>query len=684
MALAPDEIRKRQFDVGLRGYDRDQVERFRVEVADTIEALTRARVVIEERVGQLGIGDIADLGEEFRRVATEVGVILEDARKTATEMRRRADDDATRWRTAAETDAATWREEAQRDSARMRSEAEERAEAARVEGQRQAEELRGAAWDESTAMLERSGADAEGLIAEANQDALFIRAGAERDSLRLTGNARHEAEAQLKVARTEASRLVKEAERQSDRLIEEGRQVTDAAEERVRALEQRRVELLAEIESIQKSFDQMDIELEARLNPRPLVDDSEPAEWEIDPAVRVVPASRVMPPIPVDADELVAEVTRLRSGVIASAERAASPVDNTPGATDETEGLTDATELADVAEVDDPVAVDEEAGPGAITELEGDDQVAGASDGDHQAAVGDDAAAHRSDVGNAGQSDTLDIAVPSTAQLEPDLPPETATAARRPSLLDDLFARLRTGAAAGPSPAPPRSDKAEAVAETPPTVDAAGAAELRQRLLLPAENDAVRTCKRRLIDLQNQTLAAIHVDVGGWSVDPVVTKDVFEGAVATMVEAAYAAGHVAAGELTGRSAPKPPAGTVPLPTVDVGAEFAARLVDAYRRAIAIEAGERETAAAVTQVFRAWRTDEIERRMHPAAWTAYHHGLLSGFAMLAVERVTTIADGRRCADCAARVAEPWDPAGPSPVGWVLPPAHEGCVVTLVPA
>ncbi|MBA2337508.1 MAG: DivIVA domain-containing protein, partial [Acidimicrobiia bacterium] len=438
MALGPDEIRKRQFDVGLRGYDREQVERFRVEVADAVEALARSKAAIEERVGQLGIGDISDLGEEFRRVATEVGVILEDARRTATEMRRRADDDATRWRTAAETEAATWREEAQRDSAGMRSEAEALAEAARVEGQRQAEELRGAAWAESTAMLERSRSDAEDLIAEANQDALFIRAGAERDSLRLTGNARHEAEAELKAARSEASRLVKEAERLSDRLIEEGRQVTDAAEERVRALEQRRIELLGEIESIQKTFDQMDIELEARLSPRPLVDDSEPAEWEIDPAVRVVPASRVMPPIPVDADELVAEVTRLRYGVDATVAPAASPTDGGVAVTDGTDGPAEATALADTAEVEERAEIGEGAGPEDVGEPTDDDDAVLLSEGGHQALVGDGAAATSGDGGTAEHKDAVDVAVANEGQPEVGLPPETAPAARRPSLLDDL------------------------------------------------------------------------------------------------------------------------------------------------------------------------------------------------------------------------------------------------------
>jgi len=234
---------------------------------------------------------------------------------------------------------------------------------------------------------------------------------------------------------------------------------------------------------------------------------------------------------------------------------------------------------------------------------------------------------------------------------------------------------------AAPSPAAPEA--AVVVEDAPRPLDPPDAADLRWRLLLPLENDALRATKRRLIDLQNQALAAIHADSTGWGVDPAATGDVFAGAVASLVDAAYAAGHAAAGELTGRPAPTPVPGTAPLAALDPGAELSGQLADAHRRAVAAEAGERETGAVVSRVFRAWRTDEAERRLRPIAWTAYHHGVLSGLAMLGVDRVTTVADGRRCAGCAARPSQPWDPAGAAPEGWVMPPAHEGCVATIVP-
>ena len=352
MPITPDDIRQRQFEVGRRGYDRDEVERFRAEVAETVEELSRTISGFEARLGQLGIDDVPDLGEELSRVAAEVGTILEDARRAATEMRRRADEDAARWRADAERDASASRLEAETEAAELRSRAQEEtaeqrsssaadAERLRDEAKAQAEELRGAAWAAAAAMIERADADAAALVAEATQDALFIRAGAERDSLRLTGTARQDAEAEMKVARTEAERMIREAEQESSRLMEEGRLATEAAAEEVRVLDQQRIELLVDVEAMQRTFDQMDIQLEARLNPTPVVEDPPPAGWTPEPAVRVVPASRLLTPGPIDADELMAEVARLREESTVATSGTGAPPDDEDGETP-TAGVDDA------------------------------------------------------------------------------------------------------------------------------------------------------------------------------------------------------------------------------------------------------------------------------------------------------------------------------------------------------
>ena len=695
MPLTPDDIRQRQFEVGRRGYDRDAVEEFRAEVAGTVEELSLVIAGFQDRLGQLGIDDLPDLGEELSRVAAEVGTILEDARQAATEMRRRADEDATRWRTDAERDAASARVDAERETADWRSRAEEEtaaqrssaardAEQVRADGQHQAEELRGAAWVESAAMIQRADADAAALIAEATQDALFIRAGAERDSLRLTGTARQDAEAELKGARTEAERMIREAEQESNRLMDEGRLARDAAAEEVRGFDQQRIELTVDIEALQRTFDQMDIQLEARLNPTPVVGGEPPETWTPEPAVRVVPASRLLTPGPVDADELMAEVARLRE----DSESALAG------------GVGDASE---------EVAGDEAADP-PLEEA----ALIAEEDSGAEASAG----AEVIELARPG-AEVIDLPVAREAtdepvEVEPEPDPEPAPEPEPepepgggpivlpPSALDDLFASLRAPGdredvaepATGPDDGLPGEDAVEhtpspgppPAAPMPPPglVDAGRAAELRARLLLPAENAALRIVKRGIVDLQNRALADIHDDPAGWSLDRDAATEVFAAPVAALVEAAYLAGHEAAGELVGGAAPAPADETAPLPADDLGADLATQLVDAHRRAFAVEAGQKETAGAVSRVFRAWRMDEGERRLHAVAWSAYHHGVLSGLAMLGVEAVTTVADARSCADCAGRAPSAWDPSGPVPTGWVMPPAHNGCVVSIVPA
>ena len=492
--------------------------------AETVEELSRTIAGFEARLGQLGIDDVPDLGEELSRVAAEVGTILEDARRAATEMRRRADEDAARWRAdaerdagasrlAAETEAAELRSRAQEETAEQRSSSAADADRLRAEARAQAEELRGAAWAAAAAMIERADADAAGLIAEATQDALFIRAGAERDSLRLTGTARQDAEAEMKGARTEAERMIREAEQESSRLMEEGRLTTEAAAEEVRVLDQQRIELLVDVEALQRTFDQMDIQLEARLNPTPVVEDQPPAGWTPEPAVRVVPASRVLTPGPIDADELMAEVARLREESAVTTPGAGAPPDDEaiggPGQrVDGNDGEAPAAggDDAEDAATGSPV---EEAGPSA--EEAGPVEVSAGAEVIELASRG---------------GEVIELPVPSEAPVEParapvepddplepagSLEPAAVSGAAGPpsSALDDLFASLRiagedtpvdvgesdgnltTGGDSEQVPAQIAEPAPPPATDSPPAVDPATAAELRARLLLPTENAAL-------------------------------------------------------------------------------------------------------------------------------------------------------------------------------------------------
>ena len=86
---------------------------------------------------------------------------------------------------------------------------------------------------------------------------------------------------------------------------------------------------------------------------------------------------------------------------------------------------------------------------------------------------------------------------------------------------------------------------------------------------------------------------------------------------------------------------------------------------------------------MSRVFRAWRTDEAERRLRALAYRAYHEGVLAGLAALGVKAVTAVTEGRLCAECPAASGAVWDPTRPLPAGVMLPPAHPECVTTIVP-
>jgi hypothetical protein len=71
------------------------------------------------------------------------------------------------------------------------------------------------------------------------------------------------------------------------------------------------------------------------------------------------------------------------------------------------------------------------------------------------------------------------------------------------------------------------------------------------------------------------------------------------------------------------------------------------------------------------IFRAWRTDEAERRVRDLANTEYHHGLRSSLEG-SRRKLSWVVWGRGCASC--RTA--------SEKGSETPPAHPGCGCTLI--
>ncbi|HSF87120.1 MAG TPA: DivIVA domain-containing protein [Acidimicrobiia bacterium] len=677
--LTSDAVRNRSFGASLRGYDREDVERFREEAALRIDALEAELAEARTRLSQLGIDDVPDLSAELNKVGADISALLDEARRAATDMRERAGSDAAAWRQAANVEASSLIDAAETA----------------------ARELRSHAWREGTDMLDLAKEEAERLVAAGRQDVLFIRAEAEREVLRMTGEARREAEELMRSARADADQITAAADEEAQLVIAEAQQSVESAVARTHALEQRRSELLQEIEAAHLTLEAMQLGgVEAQRIVRP---GQEPPEmdWPGDDdagAVKIVSAPTAPAEGPVDADELVAEVEQLRSSR-AGAVAAAAPdgADFVPAAAEEMPA--------------EPVAVSEshQAGAENIETRSGLD--AGdvpesprstASDTPTPAAEDEApepppaAAAQPADDAEPAPEPEPEVAEPSALE-----PPQEAEDTDEP--LAGLFAQLRTPDVAADEPATesPRGAEAataprvdadaaavpeprapEAVATAVVSVAGEGAFDLRDRLLLPIENTALRAVKRHLVDLQNRVLEELRTATRGWAPDPDEFLHEMSDDIVVMRKAAYVAGVRAAGDMTGRGPL-----TIEAPPGDPATrEFAESLISAVRtsheHAVREEAGSRELASAISRVFRAWRTDEAERRLRSAAYRSYHQGQLDGFAAAGVAAVTAVTSGRPCAACPAGAE--WAPGAALPRGAELPPAHVDCPTILLPA
>ena len=286
--LRPQEIRARRFSVRRRGYDRSEVGEFLGRVAGRMDQLDSELSDIAERLGQLGIVELPDFKTEIEALSTEIQEVLSAALAAAEGLRTRA----------------------QADAAALVGEAEATSSAAR-----------GDAWTTGTELLDQAEQAANATLAQAREDALFIRAEAEQDAKRLTTEARRQADEMIRSSREEGEKIVVVAKAESEAILEGARQSAEKAQERARALENRRAELLGELEAAESAI--KDIESSRNqagpaVGP-PVTPNDDRTHWpEDDGAIRILPP--VLPeseepddlPAVVDAEEMAAEVARLR------------------------------------------------------------------------------------------------------------------------------------------------------------------------------------------------------------------------------------------------------------------------------------------------------------------------------------------------------------------------------------
>jgi DivIVA domain-containing protein len=610
--LTPGDIAARRFRQVFRGFDTDEVTAFLSTLASQLEGLVAQR---DRLAGRLGEFAERDLSTEFASLGHEIGNVLEAARIAAEGMRERASTDAARWRTEA------------------MAEVEEERRAGRAD----AEHMRTDAWTTSEDLLKQAQAEARRIAEGAERDSLSVLGEAEREAHRLTAGARREAEDLMRITRMEAEKLNAEARSQHDEIIEQARRQAESAQERARALEQRRQELIGELETLRSTLARMDGELDERRTRlglsatdeaieeekvalrvvRPADGGDEDETWEPGETVRVVPSKRrpLEPPPLKDPETVVDEVRRLRKGPVTASASQLTPTPAPPAAPEKQEPELEGVEkLPQEDEAESDVVIVSSATPAPAT--------------------------------GAGTSD------PS------------------PDDVHDIFRRLRSPLVDSPlsrGEAPAASSQAAAT-RIDSTVDPF---DLRERLLLPVTNRALRNIKRQLTELQNLALEELRHSEAAWRPEASTMIEQLRPDVVVLLSESSSMGHGAAEAMLGQSLPR---GTV---QVKEGASELGASLTQQLKAVMESAGSqtpRELAASISRIFRGWRTDEAERRVTDLAADAYHRGIVATLASRGVA-AGLVVSGRGCVRC-REAAETGDE--------VIPPLHPGCGCGMAPA
>jgi DivIVA domain-containing protein len=555
--VTPDQVRARRFDMIRRGYDRAEVDAFLDGVASQLEDLSARVVEAKASALAIGIDDPEALANELKNVGGEVGAVLEAARAAAEGLRTRA-----------AKDAEVWRADAERESTVAVADATE-----------QSQSMRASAWNEGTSMLTSAEAESHSVLETTQEESLFMRAEAERDALRLTSDAKRDKEELLRVARLDADTIIEEARTESDGVLAAADKQAEAAQERARALEDRRSELLSELEATRTSISQLEEEIDSRRqaleipDPVPEPEPDARTHHSVDSgSVKIVAPSKVVTLRPVDTDEFVADVEAIRSANMSKAEEAA------------TEEIAPAEEVATVAVIAppplrevivvEPVEEPEPVVPEVVTQPPNDSAGSSADEiSSLFAKLRDDTTEQPAVVAEVAEVDDEPVAAPEP-QPEPVAPSKPKPKRKAASV-------------------PEKND-----AGSPQTAEAATTASDQGAAAKPsgplaAQNAALKAVKRSLVDLQNETLEALRTDET-WTPEEGFTDrfgEPFEAYGASLgVDTA----------------------------ADSGSAFASDLQDAVTSAISDErghgSGSRAVASAASKVFRTWRSDEAERRL----------------------------------------------------------------------
>jgi DivIVA domain-containing protein len=544
--LTAEEIRQAVFRTTLRGLDRGEVEAVLQAAANRIETLEAEHRRLTHQLSQ--VPTEVSLETEFENVGREVSAILQAAREAAESIREKATLDAARWRREATEESETLRKEAAAD----------------------AEALRRDAWVTSSQLLEQSQTQAEAMRAAAERDVLTVQGEAEREAHRLTSAARREAEDLIRNATMEAEKTVADANKRRDEIIDGANRQAATAQERARALEMRRDELLEELENVRATLTRMEGSLAERREALDLTRAPEPSsvrvvhppaeakkQWELGETVRIVP----------------------------------------PGGAEETPVVEETTEP-----VDSPMQRSEpEPEPVMQPEPEPEPEPVAESEPEPEPEP-----------------------EPETA---PEPEPETDTGQGEDDDVGSLFAALRgVNNSADVTDDPSESDSAteddrpHAVVNAG-TVDGTDWLAVRDTRLLPITNRALRGVKKAMTEVQNVALDSLRTDEN-WKPDQAAIAESVHAELVAVWSESFAAGHSVAEEMVGDRLKRPTT-----PASDADRVFAADLATAVGTALERAGdGPRERQSAASRVFRVWRSDEAERRIRDIALRAFETGI----------------------------------------------------------
>ena len=542
-------IRTRTFDVVRKGYDRNQVDMYLADIATHFDDFESRIAEFADGEIALGIDDAEALARELSTVGGEIGVILEAARSAAEGMRTRASADADSWT----------------------SEAKEYVEESTSEAESLANAVRGAGWDEGSGVLSAATERAETMVVEAETDALRIRAEAEREAIRYTNDAKRASEESIGAAENEAEGILQSSRAESERVLRAANQSAELAQERARALEDRRAELLSELESTRSSIGDLETEIESK---RQALEEPDPvAAPEYDDrshhdtdsgTVKIISGSKFQPLKPVDADSFVAEVAEMHRESL-------QPEDSGQG--EESSQIEESSQSTVVSsQIEESERLEDSSQTEESSQIEESEQFTVHSHKDSERLTVDSQQPEE-------DSSQPEEELSEVSEPEPEADP-----------IGSLFAQLREDSETDTRGQIP--DTREEPGNGERDMESQSASEVVS--LIPVQNAALRTIKRQLVDLQNDALEHLRTDktwVPGEEFTDRFSEAFTELAVAVTDD----------GDDRGAAA-----------------VFATDLYDAVSSAVetAREAGsgDRAIAAATSKVFRTWRSDEAERRV----------------------------------------------------------------------